>query len=91
MNMTPEEFLEYIGEAKLLSRKGKGRLAIARNRYRAYRLAHRVQGFAAAYYLHLNGSNHYGIIKGLRDRDEGKPVVLVQEFEPATTCEKGKL
>ena len=76
--MTPEEFFEYIGEARFYRCQGKRRLNLIREQYTAYVAAYRVSSFYEAYALSIGeGNSHSAIMRGLKDRDAGKPMVSV--------------
>jgi hypothetical protein len=78
--MTPEGFLEYIGEGTIHRCQGKSRANLIRARYLAYVKAYQVETFCAAYHLFMNRADAAATSRGLRDRDDGKPMVMVPEI-----------
>lgn len=87
--MTADEFVEYLGalhargfrESKM---KGKARTNWMLARYQAYIAGYRVKTYVEAFYLNGRTHPYEGVIRGLRDKDAGLPIVLCPELmDPA--------
>ncbi len=78
--MNGEEFLTYIGESNVFA-KGKSRTNLIKERYLNYIKAYQVKTYLEAFWLHMHsGPSWPAAVRGLNDKDLGRPMVSVPEL-----------